>query len=59
MTIRDARRWEERVMRAAHPVVYPLLQTARRPVLRVPGLGVLVREATLLRSTLMLSLIHI
>ena len=40
-------------MRAAHPVVYPLLQTARRPVLRVPGLGVLVRDATLLRSTLM------
>lgn len=40
-------------MRAAHPVVYPLLQTARRPVLRVPGLGVLVRDAGLLRETLM------
>ncbi len=40
-------------MRAAHPVVYPLLQTARRPVLRVPGLGVLVRDAALLRETLM------
>ena len=53
MTIREARRWEERVMRAAHPVVYPLLQAAGRPVLRVPGLGVLVRDATLLRSTLM------
>ncbi|CAN5360428.1 hypothetical protein BH09ACT5_BH09ACT5_21880 [soil metagenome] len=48
-----ARQWEERVMRAAHPVVYPLLQTARGPVLRVPGLGVLVRDATLLRATLM------
>jgi len=53
MTIADAVKWEERVMRAAHPVVYPLLQTARRPVLRVPGLGVLVRDAGLLRSTLL------
>lgn len=46
-------RWEERVMRAAHPVVYPLLQRARRPVQRVPGLGILVRDAALLRLTLM------
>ena len=53
MTIELAKRWEERVMRAAHPVAYPLLNAARRPVLRVPGLGVLVRDATLLRSTLM------
>ena len=53
MTIADAVKWEERVMRAAHPVVYPLLQTARRPVLRVPGLGVLVRDVGLLRSTLL------
>ena len=53
MTIAHAVKWEERVMRAAHPVVYPLLQTARKPVLRVPGLGVLVREAGLLRSTLL------
>lgn len=48
-----AARWEERVMRAAHPVVYLLLKRACRPVQRVPGLGVLVRDATLLRSTLM------
>ena len=53
MTLELAKKWEERVMRAAHPVVYPLLQTARGPVLRVPGLGVLVRDAGLLRSTLM------
>ena len=53
MSIELAKRWEERVMRAAHPVAYPLLNAARRPVLRVPGLGVLVRDATLLRSTLM------
>jgi len=53
VTLELAKKWEERVMRAAHPVVYPLLQTARGPVLRVPGLGVLVRDAGLLRSTLM------
>lgn len=53
MTLTEARKWEERVMRAAHPVAYPMLELARRPVLRVPGLGVLVRDATLLRSTLM------
>lgn len=53
MTIAEAARWEERVMRAAHPVAYPLLNAARRPVLRVPGLGVLVRDPVLLRATLM------
>ena len=40
-------------MRAAHPVAYPLLQLSNRPVQRVRGLGVLVRDAALLRSTLM------
>lgn len=40
-------------MRAAHPVAYPALRLGRKPVQRVPGLGVLVRDATLLRSTLM------
>ena len=40
-------------MRAAHPVAYPLLRSVRRPALRVPGLGVLVTDATLLRSVLM------
>lgn len=50
---RLAARWEERVMRAAHPVAYPLLSAVRRPVLRVPGLGVLVTDASLLRSVLM------
>jgi len=48
-----AARWEERVMRAAHPLAYPALKLGRRPVTRVPGLGVLVRDAELLRSTLM------
>lgn len=53
MTIAEAQRWEERVLTAAHPVVYRALKLARRPVQRVPGLGVLVRDATLLRETLM------
>ena len=45
--------WEERVMRAAHPVAYRALKAAKKPVLRVPGLGVLVTDATLLRGVLM------
>ncbi|TBN58599.1 cytochrome P450 [Glaciihabitans arcticus] len=45
--------WEERVMRAAHPVAYRALKAAKKPVLRVPGLGVLVTNATLLRGVLM------
>ena len=48
-----AARWEERVMRAAHPIAYPALRMTRGPVLRVPGLGILVRDAALLRSTLL------
>jgi cytochrome P450 len=51
--LQRARRWEERVMRAAHPVAYPLLRASSKPVQRVPGLGVLVRDAELLRATLM------
>lgn len=40
-------------MRAAHPIAYPALRSVRRPSLRVPGLGVLVTDATLLRGVLM------
>ncbi len=40
-------------MRAAHPIAYRLLNAGRAPVTRVPGLGVVVRDATLVRSTLM------
>jgi cytochrome P450 len=50
---RLAARWEERVMRAAHPLAYPALRAGRAPVVRVPGLGVLVRDAALLRATLL------
>lgn len=52
-SLRTARRNEERVMRAAHPVAYPLLCAVRRPVARIPGLGVLVTDAALLRGVLM------
>lgn len=48
-----AAQWEQRVMRAAHPVVFPALTLLRKPVQRVPGLGVLVRDADLLRGVLM------
>ena len=53
MSVVTARSWEERVMRAAHPVAYPLLSAMRGPVRRVPGLGVLVKDAALLRATLL------
>jgi cytochrome P450 len=53
MTVAVARRWEERVMRAAHPVAYPLLSAMRGPVRRIPGLGVVVKDAALLRATLL------
>jgi cytochrome P450 len=53
VTIADAREWEERVLRAAHPIAYPLLSAIRGPVRRVPGLGVLVKDAALLRTVLM------
>ncbi|WP_220457950.1 MULTISPECIES: cytochrome P450 [unclassified Actinotalea] len=47
--------WEERVQRGAHPVVYPFLRrvAARGPVVRVPGLGVVVSDAALAREVLL------
>lgn len=53
MSVALARAWEERVWCAAHPIAYPLLKASRAHVQRVPGLGVLVRDAELLRATLM------
>ncbi|MEO8094424.1 MAG: cytochrome P450, partial [Pseudolysinimonas sp.] len=50
---RSARKNEERVMRAAHPIAYPALTAVRGPVRRVPGLGVVVKDATVLRQVLM------
>lgn len=53
MSIESATRWEGRVLRAAHPIAYPLLSAIRGPVRRIPGLGVLVTDAAVLRAVLM------
>jgi cytochrome P450 len=48
-----ARKQEERVMRAAHPLAYPALRAVRGPVRRIPRIGVVVKDAALLRGVLM------
>ena len=50
-----AERWERRVHLGAHPVLYPVIRGlgAMGPVVRIPGLGVLVSEAGLVREVLM------
>ncbi len=47
--------WERRLYLTAHPFAYPLLRgLARRgPIVRVPGLGVVVNDASLAREVLM------
>jgi cytochrome P450 len=47
--------WEERLYLTAHPFAYPLLRgVARRgPVVRVPGVGVVVNDAAPAREVLM------
>ncbi|MGW2094112.1 cytochrome P450 [Promicromonospora sukumoe] len=46
--------WEERVQRAAHPLAYPALRSARgRPVVRVPRIGVIVSDAAIAREVLL------
>lgn len=51
---RLAGRWEERVQRAAHPLVYPAVRSLRRrPVVRVPGIGVVVSDAATARAVLL------
>ena len=47
--------WERRLYLAAHPFAYPLLRGAARrgPVVRVPGVGVVVNDASLARGVLM------
>ncbi|CCH31122.1 cytochrome P450 [Actinosynnema sp. NPDC047251] len=46
--------WERRVQLAAHPVLYPLVRGAGRigPVVRIPGVGVLVSDAALAKEVL-------
>lgn len=48
-----AMRRDERLMRAVHPVAYPLLHAVPGPVRRVPGLGVVVKDAALVRQVLL------
>ncbi len=48
-----ATRRDARVLRAAHPIAVPAFGLLRRPVQRVPRLGVVVRDADLLRGVLM------
>ncbi|MBD8080448.1 cytochrome P450 [Cellulosimicrobium arenosum] len=50
-----ADRWEERVQRGAHPVVYPAIRALRHrgPVVRVPGIGVVVSDAATARAVLL------
>lgn len=48
-----AMRRDERLMRAVHPIGYPLLQAVPGPVRRVPGLGVVVKDAALVRQVLL------
>lgn len=47
--------WETRLYLASHPVAYPLLRGLARlgPVVRVPGVGVVVNDASCARSVLM------
>lgn len=46
--------WEERVQRAAHPLAYPALRSARhRAAVRVPRVGVVVSDAALAREVLL------
>lgn len=51
--LRLARRHEERVQRAAHPLAYPLLSALPGPVRRVPRVGVVVKDAALVREVLL------
>ena len=46
---------ETRLYLAAHPFVYPLMRLLARlgPVVRVPGLGVVVNDAATARAVLM------
>jgi len=49
----EATRRDRAVVRAAHPVAFPLVSALPGAVRRVPGLGVVVKDAALLRGVLM------
>ena len=46
-------RRDARLMRAVHPVATPLLDAVPGPARRVPGLGVVVKDAGLVRQVLL------
>ncbi|HLU64452.1 MAG TPA: cytochrome P450 [Protaetiibacter sp.] len=48
-----ATRADRAVVRAAHPLAFPLVTAIPGPVRRVPGLGVVVKDAALLRRVLL------
>ena len=48
-----ATRRDRAVVRAAHPFAFPVVSAIPGPVRRVPGLGVVVKDAALLRGVLM------
>lgn len=47
--------WEERLYLTAHPVAYPLLRAVARrgPAVRVPGVGMVVNDASVAREVLL------
>jgi cytochrome P450 len=47
-------RWERRIQLAAHPLAYPLVRGLARvgPVVRVPGIGIVVSDAAIARAVL-------
>ena len=53
MTADRATRADRALVRAAHPLAFPFLSAIPGPVRRVPGLGVVVKDAALLRGVLM------
>jgi cytochrome P450 len=53
MTAERATRADRAVVRAAHPVAFPLVSAIPGAVRRVPGLGIVVKDAGLLRAVLM------
>lgn len=52
-SIGRARRFERKLLRSAHPIALPIVDAIPGPVTRVPGLGVVVKDAQLLREVLL------
>lgn len=52
-SVARARRFERKLLRSAHPIALPIVDAIAGPVTRVPGLGVVVKDAVLLREVLL------